>query len=178
MSATPIQAGSRLSAFMPFLDEHNVLRVHNRVEYFEALPYSTKFPVILDSAHSFSKLLIRHYHMKAHHQGVETVMSNIRVKYWLTSMRSDVKSCFQRCQFCKIRKSMPRMPVMAPLNPARVPSDLQNKPFHCIVQIQLLCPVALETNGLEKLADSAVSCNCWVCFYVLEMEKVQQVDST
>ena len=60
MSATPVQAGSRLSVFMPFLDELNVLRVHSRVEYCEALPDSTKFPVILDSAHPFSKLLIKH----------------------------------------------------------------------------------------------------------------------
>ena len=63
--------------------------------------------------------------MKAHHQGVETVMSNIREKYWLTTLRSAVKSCFQKCQFCKIRKAMPRMPIMAPLNPARVPSDFK-----------------------------------------------------
>ena len=125
MSTTPIQPGSRLSAFMPFLDENNILRVHGRVEYCNALPYSTKFPVILDSKHPFTRLLVNHYHLKAHHQGVETVISNLREKYWLTAMRSAIKSCFRNCQFCKIRRATPVLPIMAPLNPARVPSDFK-----------------------------------------------------
>ena len=124
-SSKPIPKTSRLYTLMPFLDLENTIRVNSRIEYSELLPYQTKFPVILDPKHKFTKLLIAYYHRRALHQGTDTVINNIRQRYWVLGLRTAVKSVANNCMFCMIRKAVPKPPQMAPLAPCRVNSNFK-----------------------------------------------------
>ena len=114
---------SRLYTLCPFMDLNNILRVRGRTEYSQMLEYDTKCPIILDGKHYWTRLLIRHHHERALHMGIETVINNLRGKYWITSMRSTVKLVFRSCQYCKVKLAKPVQPQMAPLPDCRVNSN-------------------------------------------------------
>ena len=119
----PVASNSRLYSLCPFMDVDNTIRARGRTEYSEMLSYATMFPFILDGKHYYTRLLVQYYHKKAMHMGVETVINNLREKYWITSMRSTVKLSFRSCQYCKIKHAKPIQPQMAPLPDFRVNSN-------------------------------------------------------
>ena len=59
---------SHLYRLDPFLDGDGVLRVGGRL-YHSDLELSDKLPILLPKGHNLSKLVIRYYHGKVHHQG-------------------------------------------------------------------------------------------------------------
>ncbi|CAG7709918.1 unnamed protein product, partial [Allacma fusca] len=116
--------GSRLQTLSPFLDDDGVLRVRGRTEISDELSEDTKFPVILDPKHGYTQLLLQHYHEEGGHHGVETVLCNLRQKYWILQMRCAVKSIFHRCQRCKVLKAKPCPPLMGILPEERTQKQM------------------------------------------------------
>ncbi|CAG7732169.1 unnamed protein product [Allacma fusca] len=102
-----VHKNSKLFSLNPFLDNTGVMRVTGRTERSSALEEATKFPIILDPSHGFTKFLMRYYHEQGGHHGLETVICNLRLKYWILHMRASMKKVFMECQRCKIRKAMP-----------------------------------------------------------------------
>jgi len=146
-SLKPVPADSKLNTLYPYLDENKVLRVRGRVENSDLLSTDTKFPVILDGKHPWTRLLIHHYHVLAMHQGVETVINNLRDKYWITSMRSSVKHCFRACQECVVRRAKPSTPLMAPLPGTRVNSSF--RPFS-ITGVDFFGPITVKVGRRKE----------------------------
>lgn len=56
-------------------------------------------PVILDSKHQYTRLLIKCHHVKTVHQFKETVVNNLPQKYWITHLRSAVKINLSNAKF-------------------------------------------------------------------------------
>ncbi|CAG7829487.1 unnamed protein product, partial [Allacma fusca] len=54
--------------------------------------------VILDPRDRYSQLLISHLHEQAAHQGVESVLNEVRVNHWIINARAAVKKAFHNCQ--------------------------------------------------------------------------------
>jgi hypothetical protein len=65
-------------------------------------------------------LLINEYHKRFHHQNSETVVNEIRQKFWIPEVRVAVKSVIKSCLLCKIRKALPQVPEMSPLPSERL----------------------------------------------------------
>ncbi|KAG5895016.1 hypothetical protein JTB14_002440 [Gonioctena quinquepunctata] len=72
--------------------------------------YDFQYPVILDPKNKYDLLLINHYHHESGYNGVETVMNNLRLTYWILHIRQAVKKCFNAGLYCKIRECEPIAP--------------------------------------------------------------------
>lgn len=123
----PLSKYSALIALNPFIDEKGILRMHTRLQNSECIPDQVKKPIILRGQNPFTKLLVKHYHEAAGHQGRGTVASELRQKFWITGLTSAVKEAFAKCQYCKNRKVKPVVPEMADLPKVRFESHI--RPF-------------------------------------------------
>ncbi|KAI8422683.1 hypothetical protein MSG28_006454 [Choristoneura fumiferana] len=125
---------SRILKLSPYLDEHGVLRCGGRIGAALDVSSETKNPSILDGRHRVTRLLVRHFHIKAAHGNQETVVNNLRQRYWIIKMRPTVKQVAAGCMICRIKKAKPEMPVMGDLPPARV-AHHQRAFTHCGVDL-------------------------------------------
>lgn len=125
---------SKLLTLSPVMDENGMLRVGGRIDAASGIPDEMKNPVILDGKHHISRLIVRHYHIQAAHGNQETVVNNLKQKYWIIRLRPTVKYMVSRCMLCRIRKAKPEVPRMGDLPPARVAHH--QRPFtHCGVDL-------------------------------------------
>lgn len=98
-SDRPLHRRSTLLSLNPFLDEGRLLRVGGRLENAN-LSYHSKHPIILPRGHHLTKLLIRKTHLDTLHGGPELVVTMMRRKYWVISMRSVVRNVIHKCIRC------------------------------------------------------------------------------
>lgn len=106
---------SVLYKLAPFLDEFQVLRVDGRLSEAEFMPYDTRFPIILPSHHPVTNILIDQLHCRFGHAFKDTVVNELRNRFHVPKARSCVSKVIERCQTCKVKKSQPYIPRMAPL---------------------------------------------------------------
>lgn len=66
----------------PFLDEHGILRAGGRIDAASDVSLEVKRPVILDGRNPIAHLIVRHYHVNAAHGNQETVVNELKQKYW------------------------------------------------------------------------------------------------
>lgn len=118
---------SRLKCLSPILDSNGVLRLKGRIDAAPFVNESFKQPIILDRHHYLTDLLIRAYHERFFHANTETVVAELRQRFWIIDVRAAVKHVSKKCQECKNRRAMPEVPEMSPLPEARLMA--QEKPF-------------------------------------------------
>ncbi|XP_063635689.1 uncharacterized protein LOC134806062 [Cydia splendana] len=129
-----IEKSSKLIKLSPFLDEYGVLRAGGRIGAATEIPAETKQPVILDGRHQVSRLIARHYHIQAAHGNQETVVNELKQKYWLIKLRPTVKYISSQCMLCRLRKAKPQVPRMGDLPAARM-AHHQRAFTHCGVDL-------------------------------------------
>ena len=66
-------------------------------------PNAAKHQLILPKKHHVVDLIVRHYHLKSGHSGVEHVLSLIRERFWILKARTAVKSVLRSCFDCRRR---------------------------------------------------------------------------
>ena len=115
-----ISKNSTLYKLSPYLDRQRLLRVKGRVDAASCVGTEMKRPIILHRKHELTKLIIVHYHNRYHHSNNETVINEIRQKYYISRLRVTVRKIIKECQLCKNRKATPRTPEMADLPAARL----------------------------------------------------------
>ena len=92
---------SRLYRLDPFLDGDGVLRVGGRLRRSD-LELSDKQPILLPKGHHLSKLVIRYYHEKVHHQGRQTThRAALQARYWVIGGHGMVAKMMSTCVPCK-----------------------------------------------------------------------------
>ncbi|XP_055542701.1 uncharacterized protein LOC129728292 [Wyeomyia smithii] len=111
---------SPLRKLSPFLDEFCVIRMESRIEKSPWASHEAKYPVILPKNHKITELLIDYYHRKFGHHNGETVVNEIRQRFYISALRTTVRSVVARCQWCIIYNAKPEIPRMAPHTQARV----------------------------------------------------------
>ncbi|XP_062537985.1 uncharacterized protein LOC134206298 [Armigeres subalbatus] len=109
-----------LRMLSPFLDEFGVIRMEGRIEASPFASYEAKYPIILPKGHYVTKLLVDWYHRRLGHGFGETVVNEMRQKFYVSSLRVLVRGVTRRCAFCIIQRAKPKTPRMAPLPAARV----------------------------------------------------------
>ena len=125
-SSKSVARSSKIFRLFPVLDLDEVLRIPGRLDQAD-LPSFVKSPYLLDPNHSFTKLLIQHHHELLGHQGQETIVNEIRQKYWILKLKTLVKKICRNCQNCKIQHCKPVIPQMGLLPSFRITP--QSKPF-------------------------------------------------
>ena len=68
-----------------FEDKENIIRCHGRIQE-SPLPCDTKFPILLPSDHSFTRLIVLQSHNQVMHNGVRETLTQVRSKYWITKV--------------------------------------------------------------------------------------------
>lgn len=99
-----------------FLDENGILRINNWIKHAE-VKYDIKFPIILPSGKNerIVGLLIKYIDEMVGHVSYETLVNNLKQKFWILKMTQSVKLEIQNCQLCKIHKNKVFQPKISPL---------------------------------------------------------------
>ncbi|XP_062712992.1 uncharacterized protein LOC134290046 [Aedes albopictus] len=118
---------SDLFKLSPVLDEHSVIRMEGRTNQAEFLPFEMRFPIILPKKHPITVKLIEHYHQKFGHANRETVVNELRQRFYIPHLRVELRSVMRACTWCKVHKCQPRIPRMAPLPIQRLTPNM--RPF-------------------------------------------------
>ncbi|XP_053392176.1 uncharacterized protein LOC128554881 [Mercenaria mercenaria] len=71
-------------------------RIHNA-----PLDEMTKYPYLLPTKHPFTNLIIKYAHSRLLHAGVSSTTTFLRQKYWIPSIRLNVKVILRKCTCCK-----------------------------------------------------------------------------
>ncbi|KAJ2937285.1 hypothetical protein O0L34_g19526 [Tuta absoluta] len=85
-SGEPIERDSRLSKLCVQIDERDILHTYER-------------PVI-DANHHITQLIIHHTHCELNHGNHETVMKELRQKYYVLALRHIVPKMVHTCKWC------------------------------------------------------------------------------
>jgi hypothetical protein len=96
-----------------FLGENGQIRCGGRVRNAK-VAFDRKCPTLLPNTCHLSTLIIRNAHQRVVHYGVGATMSELRNKYWITSMRSAVNRVIKRCVTCKLVSGRPYVTPLAP----------------------------------------------------------------
>jgi hypothetical protein len=109
----------KLLQLNPFLDESGLLRVGGRLKN-SNLPASVKHQIILPKNHAVTSMIVRCYHLRYLHGGVQLISAAIRQKYWITGGKSLIRQQIRKCVTCtRFRLEFSRQ-IMADLPASRV----------------------------------------------------------
>lgn len=122
-----IERTSFLHRLCPLMDDFGVIRMEGRSAYAEFISFEQRFPIILPKEHDVTHKLILHYHRKFGHANRETVVNELRQRFYIRNIRSAVIMAIKNCVWCKVKKCQPTTPRMAPLPTQRITPQL--RPF-------------------------------------------------
>ncbi|XP_037813256.1 uncharacterized protein LOC119604602 isoform X1 [Lucilia sericata] len=111
----PISPRSSIITLKPYIDEFDILRCGGRIDNAPFISYITKRPYILPKDNRVTYLLVQWYHERQKHINDSIVICEIRLKYWIPSIRVILNKVKSACCACKIRKCKPYQPIMGPL---------------------------------------------------------------
>ena len=92
------------------------------------------------------ELLVNHYHVQLGHAGVERVLAELRLRYWITKGRSSVKWVIGQCIPCRKARARTMTRQMADLPSDRVTAG--DPPFS-MVGVDYFCPLLVVTGRSE-----------------------------
>ena len=121
-----ISKTSRIINLNVYFDEQDILRVNTCITNL-AENDSLKRPIILDAKDTLAQLLIKHYHERYYYANHESVLNEIKQKFWVVGRRNALRSITGKCLMCKIQRARSCNPKMAALSPARL--AYQSRPF-------------------------------------------------
>ena len=84
-----------------FTDNQGVIRSRSRLPDTEKFEFDQRHLVLLPSSNYFTKLLILYTHDKVCHAGVESTLTELRLKYWIIKGRQTVQKVVSPCVTCK-----------------------------------------------------------------------------
>lgn len=141
---------------MPYLDEDNILRCKGRVDYSEDATPDIKRPIILPAGHHITNLIILHYHIRYNHHNHETVVNELRQRFSIPRLRTQLNKLRRECQQCKNDSARPAVPEMSPLPPARLKTF--SRPFS-FVGVDFFGPITVTIGRRnEKRWGMLVTC--------------------
>ena len=138
-----LQKTSAIRKLPPYLDDSGIIRSDSRIDAATFASYETKFPIILSQKHRATRLLVEWYHTRYLHANTETIVNEVRQRFHISQLRSLVRKVATECMMCKINKSVPAIPRMAPLPAARLQAYV--RPFSYI-GVDYFGPMAVRVN--------------------------------
>jgi len=115
-----VKKSSSLYRCSPYLDEDGLLRVRGRIDKVKHVKFDTRRPIILPKYHVITKLIVNNYHRMFLHQNNNTVINELRQKYYIPRLRVVLRKVVAECQTCKNKRAKPQVPEMGDLPIARL----------------------------------------------------------
>ena len=92
------------------------MRLDTRLQYAEFTLYDVRHLVLLPRKQWVTKLVVKHYHEKGHHNsGTIQTLYLLSSKYWIIAAREQIIEWEKECATCKGRKVKNAEQIMAPL---------------------------------------------------------------
>lgn len=120
LSAKAIPSTSRIIKLSPKLGEDKLLHLLGRIKAVEDIDPDSRCPILLDGSHRVVRMLVEYYHRRAGHANHESVVNELRQRFWLLRLRATVRNVTRQCLFCKIRKAQPMNPTTGDLPQQRM----------------------------------------------------------
>ncbi|XP_058816615.1 uncharacterized protein LOC131679881 [Topomyia yanbarensis] len=111
---------SSLYKLCPVADENGMLRMQGRLSNCQFVEDAVKRPILLPKRHHVTNLVIADIHEKYRHINHETVLNEIRQKFYIPRLRTVYNQVRRNCQRCKILRARPQPPIMGDLPVARL----------------------------------------------------------
>ncbi|XP_073960633.1 uncharacterized protein [Choristoneura fumiferana] len=119
-SGKAVDTHSRLHRLSLIIDQHGILRLRSRIAAAADIEQEMYLPAVLDGDHHYCRLYIDWIHRRLHHSGVESVVNEVRQRYWILRLRPTVRTVIRRCQPCRLRRAAPSEPPTGDLPPCRL----------------------------------------------------------
>ncbi|XP_055842841.1 uncharacterized protein LOC129909790 [Episyrphus balteatus] len=117
---TVVCTSSPIYKLSPYLDDKDVLRMRGRIDAVSGVPLCTKRPIILPREHSITRLIVFDCHERFCHKNNETVINEIRQRFYIPKLRVLLRSIISKCQHCMNNRCTPEPPLMGDLPHARL----------------------------------------------------------
>ncbi|XP_022233727.2 uncharacterized protein LOC111081881 isoform X1 [Drosophila obscura] len=117
-----VDNSSSLKSLLLKMSDDGLIRLKGRLDNLNDSDYdfNSKNPIVLSKDHPITNLLVYHYHQKNCHIGVETVLSNLRHKFWITKCRNTLKKIIRNCQYFKNKRGQPHKAIIGQLPKCRI----------------------------------------------------------
>ena len=116
-----VKKTSSICKLVPQLNDQ-LLRIGGRLRK-APIQQERKHQIIIPKESPVAKLVARHYHEMAGHNGLEHVLSLIRERYWIVGARRILKDILRSCVDCRKRQAAVGEQKMADLPEHRVTPD-------------------------------------------------------
>ncbi|XP_066583760.1 uncharacterized protein [Prorops nasuta] len=116
----------RIAALNPFLNADGLMCVGGRLRKAN-IPFSQKYSILIPARHYVTDLIIREFHEKFYHAGVQTTLYFIRQRFWIPDGKNQVRKIVRSCVRCRRFSAKTIDYKMADLPTSRV--EVSN-PFH------------------------------------------------
>ncbi len=161
-----ISPNSHLKTLAPEFDpDSQLIRVGGRLRQSHLLSPDILHPIVLDTIHPVTKLLIKQYDTQLHHPGTGRVFADIRRHFWILRGRQAVRSIQHHCTECQKWRGKSNIPKMADLPPS---------------SLRLFQPV-LYSTGMDCFGPFAIKIGhrnekCWGITYKCLTTKAVYID--
>ncbi|XP_067627808.1 uncharacterized protein [Eurosta solidaginis] len=115
-----LSKSSAIYQLTPFLDVDSLLKVNGRIDAAYCLPVTARRPVILPHYHQVTRLIMKQYHCRVHHQNDSLTINEMRQRFWVTRARALLKSIKKECPKCIFNNAKPATPRMGQLSSDRL----------------------------------------------------------
>ncbi|KAK3803060.1 hypothetical protein RRG08_027982 [Elysia crispata] len=136
----------------PFIGEDGLIRIYGRLEKAPALLYDEKHPILLPKCH-ITYLLVKDQHKLMKQAGVNTLITAVRGKYWILSLKTIAKIC-KVCIDCQRQYSRPCQQIMSPFPEDRI----KKTPPFSICGVDHAGPFFCSDTGDRKLYIALFTC--------------------
>ena len=103
-----------------FLDQEGFIRCGGRIHN-APLTELTRFPYLLPAKHPLTRMIVLDAHATQLHAGTSALVSHIRQRYWIPSIRQYIQGLLKKCVTCrKVMGKSYRAPDPPPLPKIRV----------------------------------------------------------
>ena len=141
------------------IDQKDLIRRTGRLSL-APLPYETRSPILLDSYHPLTKLIILNIHERNKRIGYKHTLTEFRQRFWIVQGRKLVRNLLRKCIICKkIEGKSYAYPPFPPL------TALQLKDSHPFdtTGVDNFGPLFVKEVFYEKNDDKMYK--AWVTFY-------------
>lgn len=141
---------SSLISCSPYLDDNGLLRMRGRIDAASVISFDQKRPIIMPKNNTITNLLVDSYHRMFLHRNYETVINEIKQRYYIPQLRVILKMVRRRCQYCKNLFIRPKIPEMGNLPYARL-----------AVGFNVFTYTGIDYFGPIKIVDGRISKKRW-----------------
>lgn len=159
---TKVESMKKLKPLNPFLDANEILRVGGRLENAD-IPFEQKHPIILPQGHAIVEMFLRSEHERLLHAGTQTVLANVRLKYWPIGGRSTLKQIINKCiKYIRFKASTAeQLTGNLPIDRVTMQRPLQ------AVGVDFAGPITLRASRLRKAPRVKAYITLFVCMVTM-----------